>query len=334
MHATSAGDISSQTEAIYEAWVDWLAGSKRASPHTCDAYTRDVQRWLRFLATEGVAADGFTKTECRGYLACLFEEGMTGASVARAISAIRNFYRFAGREGVLTHANVTLLIAPPHKKPLPRAITSQDVLAMLSEIPALHASGHKSVEAWQVARDTALLTLLYGTGMRISEALALRRGDTPLGDWLRVKGKGGVVRDLPILASVKQAVAAWVAVSPGGREEDAPLFIANRGGALHPRAVQRLVANLRARLGLDATTTPHALRHGFASHMLAGGGDLRAIQALLGHASLSTTQRYTHIDLSGLAEVHRQTHPRSKVQSLKSKSASPSPSLSLSPSSP
>ncbi|MCG8622374.1 MAG: tyrosine recombinase XerC [Proteobacteria bacterium] len=309
---TSASNTSSQTVAIYEAWGDWLAQTKRASPHTCQAYTRDVRRWLKFLARERVVADAFTKTECRAYLAELMAEGMTGASVARAISAIRNFYRFAGREGVLTRANIALLIAPPHKKPLPRALTSQDVLAMLAEIPALHESGHKSGEAWQVARDTALLTLLYGTGMRISEALGLTRGDTPLGDWLRVKGKGEVVRDLPILPIVKQAVAAWVAVSPGGEEENAPLFIANRGGALHPRAVQRLVANLRARLGLDATTTPHALRHGFASHMLAGGGDLRAIQALLGHASLSTTQRYTHIDLKGLIEVHRQTHPRAK----------------------
>ena len=319
--AMSASNIPPEAVTIYEAWENWLTQTKRASPHTCAAYPRDVRRWLKFLAGEGVAADGFTKTEYRAYLAQLLAEGMTGASVARAISAIRNFYRFAGREGVLTQANVALLIAPPYKKPLPRALTSQDVLAMLAEIPALHESGNKSGEAWQVARDTALLTLLYGTGMRISEALALRRGDTPLGDWLRVKGKGGVVRDLPILAIVKQAVVAWVSVSPGGTEDTAPLFIANRGGALHPRAVQRLVANLRARLGLDATTTPHALRHGFASHMLAGGGDLRAIQALLGHASLSTTQRYTHVDLKGLSEVHRQTHPRSK-------SVSPSPSSS------
>ena len=310
---------------VYAVWRDWLAQVKRVSPHTCAGYGRDVQQWLDFLAQKGIPPDQFSKTDYRQYLARLFAAGISAASVARAISAVRNFYRFARRHTIYPQANLALLIAPPYKKPLPRAIASQDIVAMLAEIPQLHTDRPD----WIVARDTAILILLYGTGMRISEALALRRGDAPLGDWLRVTGKGGVVRDVPILAVVKQAVDDWLKVSPSQSHSeshpDAPLFIANRGGALHPRAVQRLVVQLRGRLGLDATTTPHALRHGFASHMLAGGGDLRAIQALLGHTSLSTTQRYTHIDQASLASLHRQTHPRSKPTARPSPSTPPSP---------
>lgn len=292
---------------IYSDWLVWLGQHKRLSQHTLDGYGRDVRRWLAFLDEHGCAADSFGKTQVRAYLAGLHSDGLTAASTARAIAAVRNFYRFCHRRQVYSQANLALLKAPPYHRPLPRSIASQDILAMLDEV------AQTGREPWMAVRDKAVLILLYGTGLRISEALALRRRDAPLGDWLRVVGKGGKQRDVPILPMVKQAVDAWLAATPADATADAPLFIANRGGALHARAVQRLVEDLRARLGLDKSTTPHALRHGFASHMLAGGGDLRAIQALLGHASLSTTQRYTHIDQAALAATHRATHPRAKA---------------------
>ena len=161
-------------------------------------------------------------------------------------------------------------------------------------------------------RDFAVLVLLYGAGLRISEALGLRREDAPLGDWLTITGKGNKTREVPVLAAATQAVNNYLAACPFDGGPSGPLFVSSRGGALGPRAVQRLVEDLRASLDLPVHVTPHALRHAFATHLLGNGGDLRAIQELLGHASLSTTQRYTQVDESHLVQVHRDTHPRAR----------------------
>lgn len=294
------------TNQVFDAWLTWLSEEKRCSEKTLDAYGRDARGWLNFLAEHSCTADRFGKLHLRGYLAVLGDRGIKPVSIARALSAVRSYYRFAMRNGYYHDLNLGLLKAPRGKPPLPKSIDAVDVKAMIAAIGAMKG------KPWMRARDVAVLTLIYGAGLRISEALALKRRDAPLEDWLRITGKGGKSRDIPVLTAVKEAVDAWVELSPGDDRPDAPLFIANRGGELHPRAVQRLVESLRLKLGLEHYTTPHALRHAFATHLLAGGGDLRAIQALLGHASLSTTQRYTHIDEAGLVAVHQATHLRNR----------------------
>ena len=298
---------------VYDAWLVWLEHERRASPKTLESYARDVRSWLEFLAESACPPDQFGRSESRRFLAQLADKNMAPTSIARILSSIRNYYRFAHRQGHYAEIPLAHLAAPRINPPLPKSLDAVDVKAMLAAIKTLNQP------AWIEARDTAILTLIYGTGLRISEALALTRNDAPLGEWLRIHGKGGKSRDVPVLPIVREAINQWLAVSPGDANADAPLFIANRGGAHHARAVQRLVEKLRLELGLEHHATPHALRHAFASHMLAGGGDLRAIQSLLGHASLTTTQRYTHIDEAHLTAIHRDTHPRAQKNNTKQK---------------
>jgi len=293
-------------QTVHDAWLVWLQHERRSSPKTQESYGRDVRQWLTFLNDQNCPPDQFGRLEARLFLSKLADKNMAATSIARILSSIRSYYRFAMRQGHYHDINLTSLKAPRLKQPLPKSIAAVDVKAMIAAIRTFDQP------KWIEARDIAVLTLIYGTGLRISEALALKRGDAPLGQWLRVVGKGGKSRDVPVLDIVRAAIDHWLDHSPGGQSPDAPLFIANRGGPLHPRAVQRLVETLRYQLGLESHATPHALRHAFASHMLAGGGDLRAIQSLLGHANLTTTQRYTHIDASGLSAMHRDTHPRAR----------------------
>lgn len=294
------------TISVLEVWLEWLERERRSSPKTCEAYARDVKAWLHFLDEKSCPPDQFDRRHAREYLGLLTDRTIAATSIARKLSSIRSYYRFAMRQQFYDDIDLTPLKAPRVKAPLPKSIAAPDIKDMITSIKSL------GQPAWMEARDIAVLTLIYGTGLRISEALSLTRGDAPFGEWLRITGKGGKTRDVPILDIVRATTDHWLSLSPASDHADAPLFIANRGGPLHARAVQRLVETLRYHLGLENHTTPHALRHAFATHMLAGGGDLRAIQALLGHASLTTTQRYTHVDERALTDIHRATHPRAR----------------------
>jgi integrase/recombinase XerC len=291
------------------AWLDWLGAERRASPHTLAAYGRDLAFFLDFLTDhrgEVPALATFaelTPADFRAYLARRAAR-VERSSLARGLSVVRSFARFIERRGLAAAPGLAVLRAPKLPRSVPKALTVADA-ADLVEAPAdLVAS------AWQATRDIAVLTLLWGCGLRISEALGLPRRAAPLGEQIAIAGKGGKQRLVPVLPAVRQAVAEYVACCPYPLAADGPLFVAARGGPLSPRLVQRRVAELRIALGLPDSATPHALRHSFATHLLAGGGDLRAIQELLGHASLSTTQRYTSVDAERLLAVYAAAHPR------------------------
>ena len=225
-------------------------------------------------------------------------------TIARRVSALRSFYRFCGRTGRIRIEDLAWLRAPRPPKSVPKPVSEDDARALLAAI------FRRRGDDWAKQRDFALLMMLYGGGLRVSEALSLTRRDVPLGDWLRITGKGGKIREIPVLPAIAEAVAAYVGSCPFDGGPDAPLFVSARGNAFGARATQRLVESLRLELSLPAHVTPHALRHAFATHLLGNGADLRAIQELLGHASLSTTQRYTSVDEAHLVRLHRETHPR------------------------
>ncbi|MEO6377886.1 MAG: tyrosine recombinase XerC, partial [Caulobacteraceae bacterium] len=226
-------------------------------------------------------------------------------SLSQALSAIRTFHSFLDRRLGAPNAAIALVRGPKVRPGAPRPVSEDQARGMIAE-PGLDPDR----EDWEAASDAAVLTLLYGCGLRISEALSLKRADAPLGDTVRILGKGGKTRLVPVLPAVAEAVDAYLAAAPFGLAPEEPLFRGKRGGPLGARAVQALMARLRGRLGLPQSATPHALRHSFATHLLAAGADLRAIQELLGHASLSTTQRYTEVDAARLLDVYGKAHPR------------------------
>jgi integrase/recombinase XerC len=221
---------------------------------------------------------------------------------------VRSFFRFLERRGLAENAGIGTLRTPKLPKSLPKPLSQEEAADAMERI------GDMASEPWVGLRDAALVTLLYGCGLRIDEALALNRRDAPLEDRLRVKGKGNKERIVPVLPAVSDAVAKYLAACPHGLGRDDPLFVGARGRRLQAGVVQRQIRKLRAYLGLSDTATPHALRHSFATHLLANGGDLRTIQELLGHASLSTTQRYTAVDESQLMKVYARSHPRARAR--------------------
>ncbi|MBU6299452.1 MAG: tyrosine recombinase XerC, partial [Alphaproteobacteria bacterium] len=223
--------------------------------------------------------------------------------VQRALAAVRSFFRYLTREGILENAAPRAVRTPRIARTLPRPLSEVDAARTLDE------AGEQDIE-WLAARDVALLTLLYGAGLRISEGLSLKRGDVPLGASLSVLGKGRKERSVPLLPAVRDAVAHYAALIPFAGAHNEALFLSRRGKPMSPREAQALMQRLRGRLGLSERATPHALRHSFATHLLANGGDLRAVQELLGHASLSTTQTYTEIDVRKMMDVYRRAHPR------------------------
>lgn len=289
-----------------QIWIDWLRYEKRYPETTLDAYGRDIDHWLAFLSSENCKFDGVTKFEFRRYLRQLAEDGLARSTIARRVASIRSFYRYGTKSQRYSGADISFMKPPRQHASIPKAVSEQDALELMAAIHKLNQPD------WAKMRDIAVLMLMYGCGLRISEVLSLNRQDAPLGDWLRIAGKGGKIRNVPVVDAVRFAVDAWLKLAPFDGGAEAPLFTSSRGGRLNARAVQRMMEKLRLNLGLDGATTPHALRHSFATHLLAGGGDLRAIQTLLGHASLSTTQRYTDVDTAHLKDVHRNTHPRSK----------------------
>ncbi|MCX7890237.1 MAG: tyrosine recombinase XerC [Rhodobacteraceae bacterium] len=293
-------------------WIDGLRSVEGASPHTAAAYRRDVTGFLAFLARHrgealGTAAlAGLTQQDLRAYMARERARGLSPRSLGRALSSVRSFTRWlAEREGF--DATATLAARGPRfRRPLPRPLAEDAAAAMIGSV------GEGARAAWIAARDSAVLTLLYGCGLRISEALALTGASVPLPEVLRITGKGGRDRLVPVLPQAREAVDAYVRACPWdvAKERALPLFRGARGGPLNPRLVALAMERARAGLGLPATATPHALRHSFATHLLAAGGDLRSIQELLGHASLSTTQVYTAVDTAHLMAVYEKAHPR------------------------
>lgn len=299
-------------EAARQAWLAWLANERRAALLTVEAYGHDLAGFLGFLTPhlgrEPDLADlaALSLADLRAWLAAEAGAGAGNATRSRHLSAVRSFFRFLARHHGVANPRLRLLVSPRAKPPIPRALAAAEARSVAIDI------GEMSDNAAIQARDTALFTLLYGCGLRIAEALALTVAEAPLPGsdaMLRVVGKGGKQRIVPVLPVVREAVAAWLRLHPKP-ERDSPLFVGARGKRLDPGVAQRTLRNFRRLNGLPEHATPHALRHSFATHLLAGGADLRAIQELLGHASLSTTQRYTSVDAARLLEVWRRAHPR------------------------
>jgi integrase/recombinase XerC len=294
------------------AWLEHLEHERRSSPRTLEAYGFAAARYIFFLEQhrgESLTVRdlaGVTPGELRAWLAHLRsgDRPLSPRSLSQALSAIRTFHRFLDRRLDAPNPALTLVRGPRVKPGVPRPMTEDQATGLLAE-PSLEPDR----EDWEAARDEAVLTLLYGCGLRISEGLSLRRSDAPLAEVLRITGKGGKTRVVPVLPAVRAAVDAYLAGVPFVLDADAPLFRAKRGRPLSPRHVQQTVQNLRGRLGLPASATPHALRHSFATHLLGAGADLRSIQELLGHASLSTTQRYTEVDAAALLSAYNRAHP-------------------------
>lgn len=310
IHFAASRDL---TEAI-TSWTEWMKAERRASAHTVDAYARDLSTFLTFLSSHvGGEPDiatlaGLKPADFRAYLAHRSQDGIARSSLARSMSTLRNFFKFAERNNILHNPAISTIRTPRLPKSVPKALREDDALEAVRTIGETHD------EPWLAARDTALMLLLYGCGLRIGEALGLTVADAPSGDTLRVMGKGRKERIVPVLPIVKDALQQYRKLCPFAPEPEAPLFVGARGKTLNPGVVQRQLRRVRALLGLDETATPHALRHSFATHLLAKGGDLRTIQELLGHSSLSTTQRYTAVDAAHLSKVYRQAHPRARLR--------------------
>lgn len=301
--------------ATREALSDWLAHERAlngASDNTIKAYTTDVTGFLAFLAQHLGGAPGLapladvTLTDMRAWMAHERGRGVAARSLARALSAVKSFYRWLGERRGFDPVAVLSVRAPKFQKKLPRPLAQDAARAVIDTVEV------QSQTPWVAARDVAVVTLLYGCGLRISEALGLKGRDAPLPDTLRIFGKGGKERMVPVLPAARAAVERYIALCPHDLEADAPLFRGVRGGALNPRLISRVMEATRMQLGLPATATPHAMRHSFATHLLSAGGDLRAIQELLGHASLSTTQAYTAVDTARLMEVYDRAHPKAQ----------------------
>ena len=294
-------------------WLAYLETERRASPRTLEAYGDCVGRYLGFLQQhrgEAVSREdmgGVAPAELRAYLAFRRsgDHPLSPRSLSQALSAIRSFHRWLDRRCGVANDALALVRGPRVKPGAPRPVTEDQAAGLI-----LEAAEDVDRQAWEAARDEAVLTLLYGCGLRISEALSLKRSDAPLRESLRIVGKGSKERVVPVLPVVRAAIDAYVAALPFTLEPGEPLFRAHRGGPLGPRPVQALMQRLRGRLGLPDSATPHALRHSFATHLLGAGADLRSIQELLGHASLSTTQRYTAVDAAGLLSIYAKAHPR------------------------
>ena len=299
-------------------FLDWLARERRASANTVEAYGRDLRDFLLFLAEhlggepDAAALAELRAADMRGFLARRATDGAGVATRARQLAAIRGFLRWLARTEGLPAASLAGLRGPRLKPPVPRALTPAQAREAASEVGQAHDPARAARPAEQAARDVALFTLLYGCGLRISEALALNLRDAPPEGGtaaLRVLGKGGKPRLVPVLPAVRAAIAAYLRLRPGA-VADEPLFLGARGARLDPAVAQRTLRTYRRLAGLPEHATPHALRHSFATHLLGGGADLRAIQELLGHASLSTTQRYTAVDATALLATWRRAHPR------------------------
>ena len=311
-----------------EAWLLGLRDIRNLSAETLDAYRADVGDYLAFLIghigeglCEELCVDGedaprfdparlevVRAADIRAWMAALRKRGLQPSSVKRALAAVRNFHRWLETTHGVDPTPALSIRGPVRRDRLPRPLAPEAAAAVLASARKRPAGAEPP--AWVGLRDAAALTLMYGCGLRISEALGLKRADAPLGERLRVVGKGGKPRDLPVLPVARDAVGAYLEALPWQVAPEQALFRGVKGGPLRPEQLRRTMRDARARFGLPDSATPHALRHSFATHLLAAGGDLRAIQELLGHASLSTTQIYSAVDQGRLLESYRQAHPR------------------------
>ena len=305
--------MSSLSPAASNALATWLDGQKAlagAADHTITAYRGDVVEFLSFMTLHSGQSQGLkalariTVSDMRAWMAHMRGHDVGPRSLARKLSAVKSFYRWLAEKEGYEPTAVLSTRSPKFQKKLPRPLAEDAARAMIDTVELQARDG------WVAARDMAVVTVLYGCGLRISEALGLTGADAPLPPVLRIVRKGGKERVVPVIEAAKTAVDRYVKLCPHEIEPDAPLFKGIRGGALNPRAIQKVMEQARLQLGLPATATPHAMRHSFATHLLSAGGDLRSIQELLGHASLSTTQAYTSVDTARLMEVYDRTHPK------------------------
>jgi integrase/recombinase XerC len=293
------------------AFTAYLTDERRMADKTVEAYRSDLAGFFGFLNLhlgEAPTPHRLAKLKARdvrSFLAQRRRDGLSDASIARLLSSSKALYRWLGRTHDFENAEIAYLQGPKRPQRLPRPVSIEAAKDLIEE-----AGTDPDAEAWINARDAAVLSLLYGAGLRISEALSLTGGDSPAPERLRISGKGGKVRIVPLIPAVREAVDTYAGLCPYNLGRNDALFRGAKGGALNPRLIQGLVQRLRAVLGLPDTATPHALRHAFATHLLAAGANLRAIQTLLGHASLSTTQVYTGVDADRLRDVHAAAHPR------------------------
>lgn len=296
-------------QAQIAAWMRELGSVKRLAPKTLEAYGRDVGQFMSFLAGHmgGTITLQSLKelraADIRAFMAQRREESLGSRSLARVLSSLKNFFGFLERENILATEAFNAIRTPKIPKSLPKALTVVEAKQTITSVDEMED------EPWIAARDMAVISLCYGAGLRIAEALALTKGDLEA-EVLRVTGKGGKIRMVPLIAPVRQAIETYLTLSPYKLWEEDPLFRGKKGGVLSPRIIQLRMQQLRSALGLPPSATPHALRHSFATHLLGKGGDLRAIQELLGHASLSTTQIYTAVDTERLMESYAKAHPR------------------------
>jgi integrase/recombinase XerC len=315
---TGAGDHGGMSTAFiadsavtkaHAGWLRDLGAVRRLAPNTLEAYARDLGQFFGFLAEHMGGPVSFAMladmrgTDLRGFMARRREAGIEPRSLARSLSAIKSFFAFLEREGLLSTEALNTIRTPKAKKSLPKALT------VLEAKGTITTTGELEERPWVAARDMAVLSLCYGAGLRISEALAISRADLESTS-LRVTGKGGKTRMVPLIDNVRAAIETYLSLCPFALTPTQPLFRGVKGGVLSPRLIQLRLEQLRGALGLPQSATPHALRHSFATHLLGRGGDLRAIQELLGHASLSTTQIYTAVDTDRLLDAYRAAHPR------------------------
>ena len=294
-----------------QAWLDALGDERRLSALTVDAYERDTRQFLLFLAGHAGGPARLSDirelrpADLRAFLASRRKDGAGARTLGRGLAGLRSFLRHLEKKGLVNAAGSRAIRSPKQGKSLPKPLTASQAVRVSSD------DGQLAEEPWIAARNAAVLSLLYGSGLRISEALGLTLRDFPAGArTLRVTGKGGKTRIVPLLPASFEAVQAYLKLCPHVVAPEQPIFLGARGGPLQPAIIQREMQKMRSALGLPETATPHALRHSFATHLLSAGGDLRAIQELLGHASLSTTQVYTGVDAARLLDIYEQAHPR------------------------
>jgi integrase/recombinase XerC len=310
-----------------ERWQEWFTSERQCSPHTLAAYGRDLADFLDFLTERLGAAPSLAVLEAlkpadlRAYLVRASDRGLVASSRARLMAVLRNFFRFLTRRGLAQNAALLLIRTPKQPKSIPRALTVEDAAAVLAAVT------QDCAEPWVGLRDKAILILAYGCGLRLGEVMGLVRGDAPKEPGaMTIMGKGNKERQAFVLPAVVEAIEAYLGACPHKLGPPGPLFVGLRGGPLNPRLVQRRMQELRAKLDLPETATPHSLRHSFATHLLSAGADLRAIQELLGHSSLSTTQRYTAAEHEHILAVFEKAHPRAKATPAPDGPASAAPS--------
>lgn len=304
--------VSSDFQETIDSWKSWLKSERGYSEHTLDAYARDLHDFTIFINGETKTASlkdlsQMDVRDFRSYISFLAnKKHITKSSVARKISTLKSFFKFLNKNEIIKNSAISVISSPRKEKVLPKALEISETFNMFDYIKEAYGTD------WQNIRDLAIFTLLYGCGLRISEALSLKEQDFSNKEFLRIKGKGKKERIVPLLPIILENIKAYKKVCPFEIQKDEPLFLGARGEQLSPRIIQRKIQKIRLELNLPDSLTPHALRHSFATHLLAEGTDLRALQELLGHSSLSTTQRYTEVQIETLKKEYHKAHPLEK----------------------